>query len=203
MATQGTKIQRTTLAGTNLVDSGVINTSGVISAASTTRYHYISCYSFNLLFKGWYQFLGSPHYTVRIFYWNGSSWVDAGGDNDVCNETVEWQINRPSGGYVNVVGPTYIWMVSVKHNSGVSGNTAREMRMWLHGIGETSDTDWNTNVREKKISCLPSGTLYSLGHSTSYSPTDANVYGIYRTDTQRSNLIYASTAHNRFVPKIL
>lgn len=136
MATQGAIINRASLSGTNLVDSGVINTSGVISAANTTRYHYISCFSFNILFKGWYQFFGSPHYSVRIHYWGGGIWNDIGGDNDICNETIEWQINRPAGGYINMVGGTYMWMIKVTHLSGVSGNTAREMRIWLHGIGE-------------------------------------------------------------------
>ncbi len=122
MATQGAVVQRSTLGGTNLVDTGVVNVSGVVSAANTTRYHYVSCFAFNFLFKGWYQFLGSPHYEVQIHYCNGSDWVYAGGDSDVCNETIEWEINRNSGNYRYVSGPTYMWR-SASGTTAVSAET--------------------------------------------------------------------------------
>jgi hypothetical protein len=200
MATQGTVVQRSTLMGTNLVDTGVVNTSGVVSAANATRYHYVSCFAFNFLFKGWYQFLGSPHYEVQIHYWNGSDWVYAGGDSDVCNETIEWEINRNSGSYRYVSGPTYMWRLSVRHYSGVSGNTAREMRLWLHGPGETPTAYWDGNVKTREVACLSTGSLYSLGNTTS-SP--ATSIGIFATVGQRANPLSAGIAHNRYVPRLL
>lgn len=190
----GDIITRAACAGTNLVDSGEI-TNGT-AAANTTRYHYISCFSFNFWFKGHYNFWGSPAYDVKLQYWNGSAWVTAAEETSLCDETREWEVNRNSGSYIYVNQPTHIWRISVRHFSGNNAEAARRMRIWLHGIGETPSGVWDASVKGKKIVCLPS-SQWSTGNSADYNPSQVSIYNYAQF---ASNPVYNSIARCRLAP---
>jgi hypothetical protein len=186
------------------MDSGEI-TNGT-AATNATRYHYISCFSFNFWFKGHYNFWGSPGYDVKLQYWNGSTWVTAAEETSLCDEIREWEVNRNSGSYIYVNQPTHLWRVSVRHFSGNNVDAARRMRIWCHGIGETPSGVWDASVKGKKITCIPTTTnlgitaQWSTGHSTSYTPSQ--LPALYNTAQFAGNPILNSIARCRLAPAI-